>query len=228
MTQAGGDNIAKTPGTLARTAVERSNLYRFLARVFGEEVSAEFLRRIKEAPFQQSLAAAAVELEGDFMHRPEEALLEELAVEYARLFLGPGKHISPHASVHQGPDGGGLWGPPTIEVKRFIEAAGFEYKAEFHGMPDHISVALEFMAEIAAQEARAWRREDFAKALNCLRYEKEFIGKHVAGWAAVFCAKVKGEAELSFYREMAGLTAAFFASEQPEIARRKRIAERKG
>jgi TorA maturation chaperone TorD len=64
--------------------------------------------------------------------------------------------------------------------------------------------------------------------LNCLRYEEEFIGKHVAGWAAVFCAKVKDGAELSFYREMAGLTAAFLASEQPEIARRKRIAERKG
>ena len=68
-----------------------------------------------------------------FSQKDQDQLLEDLAVEYARLFLGPAKHISPHESIHhQRDDGdwGSHWGGSTVEVKKFIESTGLEYKTE--------------------------------------------------------------------------------------------------
>ena len=105
-------------------------------------------------------------------------LIEDLAVEYARLFLGPDKHISPHESVHHERDGGdwgALWGKSTVEVKKFIESAGLEYISEYSGMPDHISVELEFMQQATSREAQAWESNDSEGALYCLKMEKKFL-----------------------------------------------------
>jgi TorA maturation chaperone TorD len=212
------------PEALARTAVERSNLYRFVAAVFREELSPRLLEQLRSVPFREALAEAGVRLDERFRDGPEEALLEDLAVEYAYLFLGPGKHVSPHESVHAEGGSGALWGRETSRVKSFIEAAGFAYDAAFRGIPDHISVELEFVAEVAVIEAAAWRRKDVAKAFNCLQYEKDFLADHLGRWAFAFCAEVVERAELPFYREIAQLTAAFLEAERDEIARRLEVA----
>ena len=228
MTETGdGEGIADTPDTLARTAMERSNLYGFLASVFREEVSAGLLQHIKTPEFLDALADGGIDIETDFLDRPEEQLLEDLAIEYTALFLGPGGHVSPHESAQTKDGSGLLWGPETIEVKRTIEAAGFHYKPDFHGLPDHIGVELEFMAEIAGKEAAAWRDGDFAKASNCLEFEHEFLASHLGAWAPTFCQQVTERAELSFYRDMARLTADFLEAEKHEIEARRKVCAQK-
>jgi TorA maturation chaperone TorD len=159
------------------------------------------------------------ELKDDFFKRPEDELIEDLAVEYTRLFLGPGRHISPHESIHhERGDGkwGELWGADTVAVKKFIETSGLEYKSGYNGMPDHISVELEFMQEAAKREAQAREADDNDGALYCLRMEKKFISEHLK-WISVFCDKVISEAEMAFYREMAKITKNFMEFEQVEI-----------
>ncbi|MFQ5763586.1 MAG: molecular chaperone [Rhodospirillales bacterium] len=212
--------MAAAPHELARSARERSRLYGFLAAVYREEPSAALLRRIKEPRFSEALADAGVRLDKDFFERPEDELLLDLAVEYTRLFIGPGRHVSPHESVHRNGGGGLLWGAATAEVLSFIEACGFRYKSTYHGIPDHISVELEFMKEIVAREARARRRKDCRAVENILRIEAEFIDQHLARWAPVFCQKVIEEADLPFYGELAKLTVDFLDSENEEIERR--------
>ena len=208
--------LPESPGDLARTATERSELYGFLATIFREELSAENLRRIGSADFMQTLGEAGVDLDGDLAQRPEAELLEEMAVEYTALFLGPGGHISPHESVHA-ETSGVLWGRSTGEVKRYIESAGFAYDPAFHGLPDHISVELEFMAVLAGKEAQAFRDADFSAASNCLKYQKEFLADHLGEWAPAFCRQVTERAEHPFYRGIAGLTAEFLKAERHEI-----------
>jgi putative dimethyl sulfoxide reductase chaperone len=228
MTETGeSESVADTPDTLARTAMERSNLYGFLASVFREEVSAGLLKRIKEPEFLAALADGGVNIESDFFERSEEKVLEELAIEYTALFLGPGGHVSPYESAQIEGGSGLLWGPETIEVKRYIEAAGFQYKPDFHGLPDHIGVELEFMAELAGKEAAAWREEDVAKASNCLEFEHEFLAVHLGAWASAFCSQATARAELSFYRDMARLTANFLESEKQEIEERRKFCAQK-
>jgi TorA maturation chaperone TorD len=78
-------------------ARQRSNIYGLLATVFRQEVTSDFLQKIKDPQFMGVLSHFGIDWT-NYLSQPEEQLLDELAVEYARLFLGPGKHISPHDS----------------------------------------------------------------------------------------------------------------------------------
>jgi TorA maturation chaperone TorD len=103
----------------------RSNIYGFLAAVYRQELTSELLQQMKDHQFQEILSTLGIELSNGFFKKPEKELLENLAVEYAYLFLGPGKHISPHESVHHS------WGPvntslpmnPSITKKKVSKAA---------------------------------------------------------------------------------------------------------
>ena len=210
----------KEKHTEAAVARQRSNVYGLLATVYGLEATSEFLRQIKDPQILGVLSDMGLELGNDFFEKPEKELLENLAVEYARLFLGPGRHISPHESVHhQRSDGdwGQLWGKSTVEAKKFIESAGLNYKEAYTGLPDHISVELEFMQHVIQREAQAWEADDDVTALLCLRNEKIFIDEHLSGWIPVFCEKVIEAAEMPFYREMAQLTRSFIEFEKLEL-----------
>ncbi len=223
-----GARLASGAEDMARTATERSDLYGFLAVVFREEANAALLRRINEPDFLAALSGAGVRLAEDFLRRPEEELIEELAVEYTHLFIGPGKHVSPHTSVYLGGEGGGLWGSSTAEVKSFIESAGFEYEPSSRGIPDHISVEFEFMAKLTQEEARAWKEGDGEGLSRCLDIEQAFLCDHLSRWVPSFCAKVVDMAGMSFYRELAKLTADFIDSEQAGIAARREQAGASG
>lgn len=198
----------------------RSNVYGLLATVYRKEVTADLLHQVKDPQLLGVLSDLGVQLADDFLQKPEEELLSELAVEYARLFLGPGGHISPHESVHHQRDDGQsglLWGESTAEVKKFIESTGLNYDPEYKGLPDHISVELEFMQQLTLREEQAWNEEDGKTALDCLKVEKKFIEEHLVRWVPDFCDKVIKEAELSFYREMAALTKNFIEFERQEV-----------
>lgn len=205
-------------------AGHRSSIYGFLAAVYRQELNSELIRQMKEDQFQEVLSDLGVRLNNGFFQSSEKELLENLAVEYARLFVGPGKHISPHESVHHKKDGvqsGQLWGELTAEVKRIIESSGLEYKSEFTGMPDHISVELEFMQHVVQREAQAWEADDDKTALLCLKNEKKFIDEHLFCWIPDFCEKAIKAAELPFYREMARLTHSFIEFEKEELNKLK-------
>jgi TorA maturation chaperone TorD len=200
----------------AEMATQRSDAYGLLAAVYRQEVASNLLNQIKDPEFLGVLSGLGFELADSFINAPESELLEALAVEYAMLFLGPGEHISPHESVHHQRDdtqSGMLWGETTVEVKKFIEFSGLELSDEYTGLPDHISIELELMQQIAKREAKAWKEEDRNDAMRCRKYEKQFVEEHLARWVPGFCEKVVAGAELPFYREMALLTKAFLAFE---------------
>jgi TorA maturation chaperone TorD len=198
--------------------MERSNLYGFLAAIYREEPTAELLRRIKEPGFGAALAEAGVTLEPDLLDRPEDALIEDLAVEFTRLFIGPGDHVPPNSAVHMEGEGSVLWGASTGWVKHFIETTGFEYRSDYHDLPDHISVELEFMQELTARESEALKENDGDTLGNLRQTQKEFVRRHMAVWVPVFCDKVMARAELSFFKGMAEVTKEFIRSESRELA----------
>ena len=209
---------------LARTAIEVSNLYGFLAAVFREEVSEHFLAQLRSLKLRKTLKDAGITLDDNPLRGPDQEVLRDLAVEFAALFLGPGEHISPHESVHL-PQGGNLWGPETVTVRKFVNALGFEYDQGFSGMPDHISVELELMAELTRRESAAWKQGDADGAANSLAYQCQFMAEHLAKWVPTFSSEVMKVAGLSFYRDMARLTVDFLESEQTDLERRLDIAK---
>ncbi len=213
MTNSKDENIKELAGF-------RSSIYGFLAAVYRQELTSELLQQMKDHRFQEILTTLGIELSNGFFKKPEKDLLENLAVEYAYLFVGPGKHISPHESVHhkkEGVQSGQLWGELTAEVKSIIESSGLEYKSEFTGIPDHISVELEYMQQVVQREMQAWKADDDETARLCLKNEKEFVNEHLIRWIPDFCEKVIEAAEMPFYREMARLTRSFIEFEKKEL-----------
>lgn len=205
---------------MAELAEQRSAVFGFLARVFRKELTSSLVDRIKEPAFKQVLSDLGVNLGDEFYAQAEEELLEDLAIEYTRLFLGPGKHLSPHESVHHERDDGKwgqLWGDSTVEVKKFVEGLGLEYKKSDTSIPDHISVEMEMMQKLILRERLAWDEDKADDALYCLKAERMFVEDHLIKWVPQFCSKVEAEAEMTFYREMAKVTRSFIELEKESI-----------
>jgi TorA maturation chaperone TorD len=201
-------------------AQQRSNIYGFLARMYRKELSAEMLARIKESYFTEILSELGVHLGEEFFSVSDDELIENLAVEYTRLFLGPGKHISPHESIHYERDDGDwgrLWGASTVEVKKFVESLGLKYKESDTSIPDHISVELELMQKVIEKERQAWIENNDKDALHYLKIEHMFMEDHLLKWIPGFCDKIISETEMSFYSEMARLTKSFIELEEKEL-----------
>ncbi|MFY9141159.1 MAG: molecular chaperone TorD family protein, partial [Thermacetogeniaceae bacterium] len=92
----------------------------------------------------------------EFGEAPVPSNLEELEVEYCRLFVGPGRvEVPPYESVYHGHDStmqqGLVMGPVTLEVKELYYEAGLQLAADFSDMPDHIAVETLFLAYLEAQ-----------------------------------------------------------------------------
>jgi len=196
---------------MSDTAVARSQVYGLLTTAFRAEPNAAFVKDLKGPRFSGAFSDLGIDLGAEFRTAPESEILEQLAVEFTRLFLGPGQHISAHESIFSEVDGdtGGLWGAKTVEVKKFIETTGLDYESEFTGLPDHISVELEFMRKLSEWEAARWSDYDSKNAKYCLTVQKKFIEEHLLKWVPKFCDEVIDKASMPFYREMAKVTREF-------------------
>jgi TorA maturation chaperone TorD len=208
--------MANARKDMAETASSRSNVYGLLAAVFRAEPSAAFLAQVKSPEFANVLKSLDLSLGDDFQDTPCDQLAEGLAVEFTKLFIGPGPHISPHESTNmdfENPMEGTLWGPQTVKVKKFIEAAGLEYDESFGGMPDHVSAELEFMQRLATKEAEAWAEPNEEFAANILKIEERFFDEHLSRWISRFCETVIATSEHPFYQGFAEVTKGFLEYE---------------
>ncbi len=200
-------------------ATARSQVYAMLAAVFRAEPTEAFLAELRGPQFSGAFSDLGVDLGTEFYAEPDLRLRDALTIEFTRLFLGPGRHISAHESIFAEVDGdsGGHWGAKTVVVKKFIEATGMEYESDYKGLPDHVSVELEFMQKLAEWEAQKWAEGDGELAKNCLSVQKRFAEDHLLNWIPDFCREVIAKADGPFYREMAKVTMDFLAFDHKSI-----------
>ncbi len=186
----------------------RLHSYRLFALIFRREPSDADIETFRAAGFFDLLADHG----GPTHARALSA--SELAVEFARLFLGPGEHISPHESVHRNDPGNGqLWGAATGQVRAFVERLGLSYRDSFGELPDHISAELEIMAQLVEAQAQALDAEDEAKRDHALAAQKWFFGEHLGRWGATFLKKVQAASSEAFYGATASIAIDFLEME---------------
>ena len=186
-------NANVTRESETETALARSQVYALLAKLFRAEPDGELLARLRDLHTLQALSELGLTLGPGFHDLPVDKLMEDLAIEYTQLFVGPGPHLSPHESVHTESGeirDGELWGPQTVKVKAFIEAAGLSYADDFHEMPDHVSAEFEFMAKLTAHEAERWQAGDEENALGSLQIQRRFFDEHINQWVPRFCQRI--------------------------------------
>ncbi len=211
----GGDPTAtSSPGEQAALAGDRASLCRLLATLFRDAPGPELLRSMRGGALRDALEQSGVALDEAFFGSDIDALAERLAVDFAGLFLLPGTLISPHESVQLEGGSGLLRGPETAQVKRYYEVAGFLIDDATPMEPDHLSIELEFLGQLAAAEAEAWEAGDTGKAVDALRFQVDFLQRHLGRWAGPFLDRVERAAGSGFYREFARLTSGFVAELQ--------------
>jgi TorA maturation chaperone TorD len=190
----------------------RGECYRFLAACFYQPKK-EMLGA------EQFLPALALNLEAicpdaaPFARRMRDSMAEyteeELAVEYARLFVGPfGLKAPPYGSIYLDNDHT-VMGPSTMETIRVYEAEGLARDEGFHELPDHIAVELEFMYYLVYRQAEALQKGDTARAevyrLKQEQFRTNFLGK----WVHPFCTHIQDETDNRFYSALADCVTAF-------------------
>lgn len=199
--------MAETGTIDEQTALARSLIYGSLARVFRAEPDEALIDELRRPECVDAYAELGADLGEDFRSAPASELLHELGLEYTRLFIGPGTHISAHESVFTEIDGdaGGLWGAATVRVKKFIESTGLVYANDYQDLPDHISAELEFMRRLIDWEVEHHRAGDGGAIRYGMRIQERFLDEHLGRWAPTLCRRIVDDAELPFYRVFADL-----------------------
>jgi len=201
---------------MVELAEQRRSVYAWLALVYLHEPTGDFARMLKNQQILSFLNEVGIDVDQRMHGDDEEGWLEELEMEYTRLFIGPGEHVSPYESVWHD-DGGMLWGKTTAEIKKFIESLGLKYRTEWSGLPDHVGVELELMHRLITREHEAWMQRDRQNALLCLEIENKFVDEHLSRWIPRFCERVIHESFLDFYKQVAQLTEEFIEFDRKQI-----------
>ncbi|MDR3530364.1 MAG: molecular chaperone TorD family protein [Rhodopila sp.] len=140
-------------------------------------------------------------------------LLDRLAIDYTGLFYAPADRISPYEGLQTG-ESDRLMGATAHSVCDFLAQAGFVVLPDGGELPDHISVELTFMSELAHREAEAVEAGDSTIAAHAAALQRRFLAEHLGRWAGRFAGQVRDAATTPFYRSMATLLAGFIADEQ--------------
>ena len=213
---AAGNLSPEDKGQAAEAAL-RAHVYGLLSLVFMKEPSPVLIRSMKAPEILGALADLGISLDDEFMQGDEDEIVEALSLEYTRLFLGPGPHISPYQSVYDSEDEGAqLWGRKTQEIQRFMKRLGLEMD-DAQMIPDHIAVELAIMQKLCEREAEAWAEEDAEAAMLSLQLENEFMTGHLNVWIDGFCDAALDAEPAPFYRDAVRLTKMYVASESTYI-----------
>ena len=192
-------------------ALARQELCRFLAGCYYEP-GPEFA----EERLFDSIAEAAQRISpelGEHANRLaaafSSATLQDLLVDYTRLFLGaPQALAKPYASVWLSGEPG-LMQDSAIELQKLYAQGGFQIDEGFRDLPDHVAVELEFLYLLNFQlnQARAADDNTAAQAFEVLR--TAFLVGHLGRWLGGFILAVHDNAQSDFYRELAEFTELF-------------------
>jgi TorA maturation chaperone TorD len=209
--------------------VARAAIYGFLSRAFRVEVDRRFLDSIIAVePTMKSLGGSESGREFqegsrelfEFTSRVKELddegkgkLLTDLAVEYARLFLGVGeKHVYLSESVYLGKDHL-LYGEPFHEVIQAYKSLGFEKDKDFREPEDHVAVEFEFMARLCQWTSQTLEKRDVENTIAYLNLQKEFLGDHIMRWVPELCKNLDEATAQGFYKALGHLTLGFITTD---------------
>ncbi len=191
----------------------RADVYRLLSACFYEPEKA-FLEEDVFGQLERALAALnstqAVNAKsmGEYFR---ESSVEELRIDYTRLFLGPfGIRSKPYGSVYL--DGNNVvMGKSTMALLNLYRDGGFHVADNFSEMPDHVAVELEFLyllnIRLAEDHIEVTKRDQLSGL------ERSLLMEHLGRWIVPFAQAMQSGAGTDFYRKLAELTQSFILDE---------------
>ena len=179
----------------SESCIRLASVYQLLSLLWGKEVTLDLLQQLNEP----DLRDAIVNLGGSVPSEVSEPIVEELAIDYCQLLIGPKNHLPPVESVWVD---GQFQAETAGSVTRYYELLpGFRANAN-SSMPDHIGTELQFMGELFQYAAVQENSEAYTSIAD------QFYEKHL-GWTANFLQQVHAQAQTDFYRALAHVTQLF-------------------
>jgi anaerobic sulfite reductase subunit A len=202
---------------------QREQMYRFLGRIYHREMDQALLKKVRGMRFPNEAGAAGLEegyrmLEA-YLRNPGYDPVTDLAVDYARTFLGAGIHerdaAYPYESVYTSPEKL-IMQDARDQVVAIYLARGLHVSEKMDFPEDHVALELEFMARLCWESRRELKKR---KALtDCFREQKKFLEEHLLNWVPAFCADVEKYASTDFYRAAAKITLNYLRLDQSLLA----------
>ncbi|MHC1711332.1 MAG: molecular chaperone [Solidesulfovibrio sp.] len=203
----------------------RENLYRFLGRLYKIEADQALLDRMAGMSFPVGCGEDELDkgyrMLAGFLRQPGLDPLTDLAVDYARVFLGAGITKNgfaayPYESVYTSP-ARLVMQDARDKVLAEYRAKGLD-KIESLDVPeDHVALELAFMAHLCRETGQALAAKDWPALSASLHKQKDFLAQHLLNWVPTFCADVLQCAGTDFYKAVAGITNAYLRMEQAII-----------
>lgn len=167
-----------------------AGMYRQLARLWLREVDEQLLSHLLEPPLYDVFTAAG----GALPDGVDAVTLEELAVDYCQLLVGPANHLPPYQSVWQR---GQFQSEPADSMQRYAAAIGYESDGL---MFDHLGVQLDVMSHLldGGPESQQHSEAVFRRAA-------EYLAEHLS-WATPLLEAANQRATTEFFRATIGMT----------------------
>lgn len=200
----------------------REDIYRLLAACYYPPSAELFEESCCEtlASLLAPVAAEAAQYASEAVLASCNGSLEDMAVEHARLFIGPFQLVAPpYGSIYLD-DAKTVMGDSTARVASFYHNCGLQLADDFHELPDHFAVELEFMSFLAFKQREAEVSDNLNEVARITTLQQEFLGRFLMPWLEPFTSAVIVDGEAPFYQAIARCTAAFITSDYAALTDR--------
>ncbi|MEC4271923.1 molecular chaperone TorD family protein [Adlercreutzia sp. R25] len=178
--------------------------YGLLSSVFYLELTEEQIDGLAESGFSYpddgSDMADACAAMRRYLARRGASARQDLAVEYARIFLAAGVYEGetavPYESVYTSPEGI-LMQDSRDDAVRVYRRHGLAIPQDLNVPEDHLVFELEFMAHLSGRIAEALKADGDARGL--MEAQAAFIDGHLLNWVPRLLDRVRKFARLPFY-----------------------------
>lgn len=188
-----------------------------LAALHNRELDTPAIRSLQQVDFptrlglslQSELAAEAtrmldVALE-ELRNNPGEADVDELAADYANIFLNNTLHSSPFESVWLDEDGLAMQ-QQMFQVRDWYRRYDIMVENWRRRADDYLGYQLAFLAHLFTACSKA---PDDEPDVNALQDAATFMDEHLLRWLSMFAQRIAHRCSTPFYAGLAMLTAAY-------------------
>lgn len=197
----------------------REDVYRLLAACYYPP-SKELIEENGCAPLAallESVAPDATRYARDAVVAADNSTVDSLSVEHARLFIGPFQLVAPpYGSIYLD-DAKTVMGDSTAKVADFYHSCGLHLDDDFHDLPDHFAVELEFMSYLAFKQREAEVSGDKAEVARIVCLQREFLDRFLMPWLSPFTSAIITDGEAPFYQAIARCTVAFINADHTAL-----------
>lgn len=186
------------------TSNNRKNIYRFLARLYREELDMNIIEKMKTMEFPSDTEDKEInegnKMLSDYISNADNKALVDLQVDFARIFLGAGISQGgaafPYESVYTSRKKI-MMQEARDQVADLYRQKGLKKGNAYSKISeDHISLEMEYMAYLCDEKIS-------------VKEQKDFFEKHLLNWVGAFCDDIEKHSFTEFYRGLSKITRGF-------------------